>query len=294
VALAPRSLSVSARGSHVATTDANGFVDVFDATTLRLTTRIRLAGGRPGGVALAPDGRTLAAVSGAGELGFFDSRSGRRSSPWMPAATDLGVAMSFSAAGRWIATGGSGGVVRLWDARRRRLAQTVVRAAVDVDLSPDGKLLAATLRERNFNGNLELYSVPDLKLVRTVKLPAGAGGLLRRWTAPGLLRPAGPDLDGRHPHLDPARGPDPTPGRARLGRARPDRPARRLRVGRAPVVVVAARLRRGRPRAQPARVGPGAARAPVRARMRLSRRSASQNPHRTSPLPSRPGAMVPH
>src|SRR6185436_18345523 len=74
--LAPRSLAVAAGGARFAITDADA-VDVFDSRTLRLTTRIPVPGGRAGGVVFAPDGRTLAAVTAGGELGFWDMATGR-------------------------------------------------------------------------------------------------------------------------------------------------------------------------------------------------------------------------
>lgn len=90
--------------------------------------------------------------------------------------------MTFSADGRWLATGAGDGIVLLWDARRRTPVETLVRNVADLSLSNDGKLLAATPSDENFDGGLELYSVPDLKLIRTVPAPAGTLG---RFSADG-------------------------------------------------------------------------------------------------------------
>jgi WD40 repeat protein len=59
--------------------------------------------------------------------------------------------------------------VRLWDARRGT-------SVADLSLNNDGTLLAAALHEANFSGGLELYSVPELELIRTVRAPVGTLG----------------------------------------------------------------------------------------------------------------------
>jgi WD40 repeat protein len=141
-----------------------------------------LAGGQPGGATIAPDGRTLAAISATGELGFWDVRTRRPLGPLQPAHADAAGALTFSADGRWLASGGGGSIVHLWDARRRTTVETLGRTVADLSLNNDGTMLAATLREANFNGGLELYSVPDLELIRTVRVPTGTLG---RFSADG-------------------------------------------------------------------------------------------------------------
>ena len=100
-ALAPRSLTVAVDGSRFTMIDAGGSVDIFDSRTLRLTGRIPFRGGRPGGATLAPDGRTVAAINAAGDLGFWDAAPAGRWPPcrqrtptrrrgWPSAATGAG------------------------------------------------------------------------------------------------------------------------------------------------------------------------------------------------------------
>jgi WD40 repeat protein len=89
-------------------------------------------------------------------------------------------AVTWSADGRWLATGDAGTTVRLWDARRRTPKAVWFRNVVDLSLSPDGKLLAATFEVEHFAGGLEIRSVPDLELVRTLALPIGALGRFSR------------------------------------------------------------------------------------------------------------------
>ena len=66
--------------------------------------------------------------------------------------------------------------MRLWDARRRTSVESLVRNVADLSLNKDGTVLAATLREDNFSGGLELYSVPELELIKTVRAPVGTIG----------------------------------------------------------------------------------------------------------------------
>jgi WD40 repeat protein len=179
---APRSLTIAANGSWLAATDANGFVDLFDGRTLRPGGRIRIARGQPGAAALAPDGRTLAATTADGRLGFWDVRSRRSLGARQIAHAGAARALTYSADGRWLASGAGDNFVLLWDARRRTAVESLVRDVADLSLSNDGTLLAATLRQENFAGGLELYSVPELELIRTVRAPLGTLG---RFSADG-------------------------------------------------------------------------------------------------------------
>ena len=126
---------------------------------------------------MAPDGRTIAAITGDGRLGFWDVRT-----PAPLGALQTGTrasrptALAFSRDGRWLASGGGGNILRLWDARRRITVETLERGVADLSFSRDGATLAATLREENFNGGLEILSVPDLELVRTLPAPPGTVG----------------------------------------------------------------------------------------------------------------------
>ena len=176
--LVPASLSVAAHGSHFAVIDARGFVDVFESRTLRLTARIRPGRRRATGAAIAPDGRTLALMNYAGELEFWDTRTRRLlGEPQLAqAAPATAVALSFSADGRWLANGGEEGIVRVWDARRRTPVDNGLIVPADLSFSPGGTTLAVTLLQKNFNGGLEIRSVPDLELIRTVPLPIGTVG----------------------------------------------------------------------------------------------------------------------
>jgi WD40 repeat protein len=174
--LAPSSLSVAADGSRLAVVDQDRWIELFDGRALTSDGRIGMDRAQPSRAALAPDGRTLVATTFNGRLGFWDVLTGRALRRLEPAHTGGSLALAFSADGRWLATGGADNFVRLWDARRRDSVNSMVRNVSDLSLSNDGRVLAATLVEENFNGGLELYSVPDLELIRTVRAPVGTVG----------------------------------------------------------------------------------------------------------------------
>jgi WD40 repeat protein len=174
-----RALAAAAHGSRFALIDARDFVELFDSRTLRPLGRIRPVHGRVSGAAVAPDGRTVAITTNDGidgGLEFWDASTGRPLGEPQPGHANPAVAVSFSADGRWLATGDTGSIVRLWDARRRAPRSTALGGVADLSLSPDGRMLAATLELDNFGGGLQIRSVPDLELIRTVDLPSGTVG----------------------------------------------------------------------------------------------------------------------
>jgi WD40 repeat protein len=190
----PGSLSAAARGSHLAVIDARGFVDLFESRTLRRTVRIRPGRRGVAGAAVAPDGRMLVIATERGELEFWDTRTRRRVGEPLTAHADAAWVLSFSADGRWLATGGGDSMVRIWDARRRAPAANAPMGNVaDLSLSPDGTMLAATHTHRNFDGGLEIRSVPSLELIRTLPVPVGTVG---RFSPDGRSLNYG-DRDGR-------------------------------------------------------------------------------------------------
>jgi DNA-binding SARP family transcriptional activator/WD40 repeat protein len=175
-ARASQSLAVSANGSRFAVVDGGGFVDLFDSRTMRRTGRIRPVRGRVDGAALAPDGRTLAITTNDGfdgTLRFWDVQTRRPLGA--PQAGHAGTAseVAFSADGRWLVTGDTGTTVRAWDARRPAAQSIATGGVSDLSISPDGTTLAAALELENFDGGLQIRSLPGLELVRTVPLPIG-------------------------------------------------------------------------------------------------------------------------
>jgi DNA-binding SARP family transcriptional activator/WD40 repeat protein len=196
------SLVMAADRSHFALIDARGFVDLFESRTLRRAGRIRPERGHLTAAAVAPDGRMLAITTDAGINGTLELRDTRprrrlgepQLAPAYPAST-----LTFSADGRWLATGGREPVVQLWDARRRAAAKSVLAGIpADLSLSPDGTMLAATLLNTNFGGGLQIRSVPALEVIRTVGVPIGTVG---RFSPDGRSLIYG-DRDGRVWTLD--------------------------------------------------------------------------------------------
>jgi len=174
----PHALAVSDAGSQVAVIDARGFAALLDGRTLRPSGRIRPSAGRVSGAAVSPDGRTIALTTYDGidgTLEFWDTRARRRLGTPQPGHAGPAGAVTWSADGRRLVTGDPW-AVRLWDARRRSLVGTVFQGVADVDLSPDGTLLAATLGAADVDGGLQIRSVPELELLRTVRVPVGAVG----------------------------------------------------------------------------------------------------------------------
>ncbi len=190
-----KSVVATPDGAGFAVPDRIGYVDLFDGRTLARTRRIRGAGAEVAAVAMAPDGRTLAAVTVDGHLTYADTRTGRPLG--RPARTytyaGVGGGVALSGDGRWLAT--SGETVGLWNAQRRTFVNTVPVGGqpVDVSLSPDGKTLAATVQKPDGSGELDVASVPGLTSIAHVRMPAGWWG---RFSPDGRLLLYG-DLAGR-------------------------------------------------------------------------------------------------
>jgi WD40 repeat protein len=174
-------------GRGFAVPDDAGYVDVFDSRTLKRTARLPVSPGRQvAAVALAPDGRTVAATTQDGHLRFGDLHHPQRLGP-PQAVTDWPVwSLAFSGDSRWLATAGditsSDPPLQLWDVGRRRLVNTALLSprtadATDVTFSPDGTKLAAAVDDSEGTTAIEIFSVPQLAQLKT--LPADAGTSVR-------------------------------------------------------------------------------------------------------------------
>jgi WD40 repeat protein/DNA-binding SARP family transcriptional activator len=171
-------------GGSFAVPDDAGYVDVFDSRTLTQRRIPVSPGTQVSAVALAPNGRTVAATTTDGYLRFADLRDPRRLGPLQPAYADHPFAnseawsLAFSGDGRWLATAGAPlPSLRLWDVRRRRIVKTSYlppySLATDVALSPDGTKLAAAVNDPGDPATaIQILSVPSLAPMTTVRAPA--------------------------------------------------------------------------------------------------------------------------
>ena len=118
--------------------------------------------GAGGQIDVSPDGRTFAALGawGSGRIEVREVASGAQVRGWVAHDGEV-TSVRYGSDGTVLATGGGGGVARVWDARDGRLLHelagdpaSVVRG---VSLSPDGRLLAGS-----WVGDEDLVMVRDI------------------------------------------------------------------------------------------------------------------------------------
>ena len=183
-------------GGMFAVTQRDGSIELVNSRTLARVRRLRVARGMPAsGVAIAPDGRTLVATAG-GSVSFWDLRTGtRRGRPVVAVKDSIAWAPVFSGNGRWLATTGLDGVVRLWDVRRRTQVGTLRPRALprDLVLSPDGRSLVVPSQNTPDEGAVDVFSVPALKRIARIR---DTSALWSRFSPDGHLLVIG-DYEGR-------------------------------------------------------------------------------------------------
>jgi WD40 repeat protein len=168
--------ALSADGTVVAVGDGHGTVRVWDVATGR-----RIGGPLPAyrdvtGLALSPDGRTLA-VAGTG-VRLFATATGQPIGTALPASGGSGSygAVAFSPRGTTLATIGADGTARLWNVTTQQEIGTPMTAgqpgtsAAAVAFSPDGKTLATV----GAGGQVRLWKVTTRRETGA-PMTAGAG-----------------------------------------------------------------------------------------------------------------------
>ncbi len=178
----------------------------------------------PRGLALSPDGETLALTHSDGAVDLIDAQTLRRRAS-LDALRGFAAAVSFSPNGRLLAAAGKDGQITLWDARTLAPAgelNGLLGNSQALAFSPDGKLLAAAentgqhprmriwnVRRRALTGfrsetlSASLAFSPDGRLIAAAALESGteirdphSGALVKRLPAEGLSRSVAFSPDG--------------------------------------------------------------------------------------------------
>jgi class 3 adenylate cyclase/WD40 repeat protein len=181
-AYVPSPVVATSDGAAFAVLERDGHVGLFDGRTLTPTRRIRVGTGEASALAMAPDGRAIAALMVDGRLTFVDLRTRRQVGPLLRATASDASRVVFSGDGRWLATGGGTLAVDIWDVRGHKFATNVTVGAEvnDVSLSPDGATLATSVVHVDGRGELDIVSVPGLNPVARVRVPVGEWGRFSR------------------------------------------------------------------------------------------------------------------
>jgi WD40 repeat protein len=162
----------SAGGGLLAVSDGHGIVRVWDVTTRRLAGVPLSGNGTVTGLAISPDGKTLA-VAGRG-VQLWQTATGQRIGTALPAAGGGRYrAVAFSPDGATLATLGADGTARLWDVATRQQ----IGAPMTVD-------------RRGTSGGAVAFSPDDRTLVTV-----GAGGQIRLWSV-ATHQPIGKPMAG--------------------------------------------------------------------------------------------------
>ncbi len=171
-------LSPSSRTFAVAV--AGGPVELLDSRSLAVTGTVKVAAS-PGSaargalIASARDGQ-MAIGTADGAVRFADARTGRPRGPPRIAHSEAVIALAMSPDGRWLATSGREPAIYAWDVARQKPAAldiALAGPAVNLSVSPDGTRLAATVAHDDGSGELDVLSLPRLKVLTRVFPPLG-------------------------------------------------------------------------------------------------------------------------
>ncbi|MCC7292110.1 MAG: protein kinase [Phycisphaerales bacterium] len=174
-AQAVNALAVS-RFGDLAASASWGMIKVWNLSTGREQTTLRIDGGDVGAVAISPDGTRVAAGSADGGLRLYDATTGFEISV-LRGHVDRVLAVTFSPEFSWIATASADRTVKLWDAGSAEQGSMPVHAAGAgaAAVSEDGRLIALALPPRGKGeGPVALYNAHSGKVLCEFNAHAGS------------------------------------------------------------------------------------------------------------------------
>jgi WD40 repeat protein/tRNA A-37 threonylcarbamoyl transferase component Bud32 len=146
-------------------------------------------GGVLRGIAISPDGETLAVVSGGGKVFFFDTLTYRRVGDPLVRGPSDAAGLAYSPDGRTLAVGGDG-ILRLIDVRTRaQLAEATVRgSAGQMAFTKDGSMLVGLVESTRYAGvvdaSIMVWDAATLEPIgRPIEPHAFVGGYVGFWYA---------------------------------------------------------------------------------------------------------------
>lgn len=174
----PVDVAFAAHAPRLVVSDGNGRMDIWDTTHWMLVQTMDTGPGNDRrrydtqAIALSPDGKTLAKLTGEGMTQLWDVATGT-SDRTLSGNTGLPIAVAWSNDGRRIVAGGSAATL-LWDVATGKLQHTFPGGTVS--FSRDGKLLAVGMsNDQNGHGVL-LYQTASGRKLRAFNHAAGVYG----------------------------------------------------------------------------------------------------------------------
>lgn len=149
----PARIEFSTRGRIFATSNLDGTVSIFDASSLEKSGVLQGHGGQVWGLALSPDGKTIATTSRDTTVRLWDVAS-KKEIATLGKHPTTPYSCAFSPDGKWIATpgwqmdpatNGPAGLISVWDVENKKLHKqwmVTTHPISSVAFSPDGKYAA--------------------------------------------------------------------------------------------------------------------------------------------------------
>ena len=157
----------------------------------------------PRGIAVSPDGRSLALTHSDGGVDLIDTRTLRRRAS-VRAIDGHAASLDFSPDGRLLAVAGKGGQLTLWDARTLAPAGRLEGMRADsqaVAFSPDGRFVAAAeaiVSEAAILGGPQPLRVWDVRTRRLTSFRGETSANLIAFSPDGKLLAAAATEEGTH------------------------------------------------------------------------------------------------